>query len=180
MVLFTGCDLFSTRSPEPPDGARGSWEVPLTPTDVLTNISVALFERNASNYLRSFQADSFMFEADPQVLLQQPSIADWDYAREQSHINSLLSEGVLPRDSIIFVVFSATDQTLLGDTAQVTTRYDLTAQVALSGAPGPLAGEAVFSMRVGSQGYWEIVRWSDRRTEELASWSDLKALVQPH
>lgn len=177
-VLVIGCDLFQTRDPEDPVGARGSWEVPLTPSEVLTNLTLALFERNASNYMRSFQPDSFAFFADPQVLLQQPSIADWDYARELAHINSLLGEGVLPRDSVIFVLFTATEQTVIGDTARVTTRYDLTAQVALSGAPGPMAGEAEFSMRIGSQGYWEIVGWSDRRTEELASWSDLKALVQ--
>ena len=178
VTLLGGCDVFDTRNPEEPDGARGSWEVPLEPTDVLTNLSLALFERNASNYMRSFYADSFMFVADPQVQLQQPSIIGWDYAREQAHVNSLFGEGVLPRDSVAFVVFTAIEQSTVGDTAHVTSLYTLTAQVAISGAPGPMAGEAEFSMRIGNQGYWEIVRWTDRRTEELASWSDLKALLQ--
>lgn len=178
LLMLTGCELFQTRDPEDPDGARGSWEVPISPEDVLTNMSLAMFERNAANYMRSFPQDSFEFMADPSVLQVQPNMADWDRNDEQAHINSLFGEGILPRDSIAFVVFSAVEQTLLGDTAHVTAHYELTAQVAIAGAPGPMAGEAQFSMKIGDQGYWEIRRWSDRRTDELASWSELKALVQ--
>lgn len=178
IALATGCDLFDARDPEAPDGARGSWDVPRLPDEVLTNLSLALFERNAANYMRSFAADSFQFIADPVVVQQQPDLAAWDYSREQTFINSLFGEGVLPRDSAVFAVFSAIETTLLGDTAHVTARYELTAQVAVAGAPGPMAGEAQFSLIIGDQGYWEIYSWSDRRTEELASWSDLKALLQ--
>ncbi len=177
-LTAVGCELFQTRSPEDPDGARGSWDIPLAPEDVLTNLSLAMFERNSANYLRSFPSDSFEFIADPSVVQQNPGLAEWDIDDERAHINSLFGEGVLPRDSIAFVVFSAVEQTLLGDTANVTARYELTAQVAIAGAPGQMAGEAQFSLIIGNQGYWEIRRWSDRRTEELASWSDLKALVQ--
>ena len=179
VVLSTfGCELFNTRDPEDPAGARGSWEVPLAPEDVLTNLSLALFERNASNYMRSFAEDSFAFLADPTVVQQQPSLALWNYGNEEAHINSLFGEGVLPQDSVACVVISAIEQTLLGDTANFTAHYDVTAQVAIAGAPGQMAGEAQFSMIVGNQGYWEIRTWSDRRTEELASWSELKALLQ--
>ena len=178
LILLTGCELFDTRDQEDPEGARGKWEVPISPEDVLTNISLAIFERNAANYMRSFPQDSFEFMADPAVLQVQPSLAEWDRANEQAHINSLFGEGVLPRDSIAFVVFSAIEQTLLADTAHITAHYELTAQVAIAGAPGPMAGEAQFSLKIGDQGYWEILRWSDRRTDELASWSELKALVQ--
>ncbi|NUO18541.1 hypothetical protein HUU59_03750 [bacterium] len=178
LLFAAGCELFETREPEPPAGARGSWEVPISPEDVLTNLSLSLFERNSSNYMRSFSPDSFVFMADPIVLQQHPSMSVWETANEQSHINSLFSEGVLPSDSILFVVFSAIEQTLLGDTAHITTHYELTAQVAIAGSPGRMAGEAQFSLEIGDQGYWEIRRWSDQRTEEAASWSDLKALVQ--
>jgi hypothetical protein len=178
MWSVVGCELFQTRDPEDPMGSRGSWEVPIAPEDVLTNMSLALFERNAANYMRSFAEDSFAFFADPAVVQQQPSLAFWSYGNEEAHINSLFGEGVLPRDSVAFVVFSAIEQTLLGDTANITAHYELSAQVAIAGAPGPMAGEAQFSMIVGDQGYWEIRTWNDRRTEELASWSELKALVQ--
>ena len=98
IALATGCDLFDARDPEAPDGARGSWDVPRLPDEVLTNLSLALFERNAANYMRSFAADSFQFIADPVVVQQQPDLAAWDYGREQTFINSLFGEGVLGQD----------------------------------------------------------------------------------
>jgi len=176
-ALVFGCDLFETRQPEDPEGARGSWEIPLTPDAVLTNLSLSLFERNAANYMRSFAADSFVFTADPVVVQQRPDLAEWNYASEQSFVNSLFGEGVLPQDSIVFVVFSAVEATQLSDTAHVTARYEFTAQVAIAGAPGVMSGEAQFSMKLGNQGYWEIRGWSDRRTEDQATWSELKALL---
>jgi hypothetical protein len=135
-VLLVGCELFQTRDPEEPEGARGSWEVPISPEDVLTNLSLAMFERNAANYMRAFPQDSFTFSADPIVVQQQPGMAVWERANEQAHINSLLGEGVLPGDSVLFVIFSAVQQTLLGDTAHITAHYDLTAQVAIAGSNG--------------------------------------------
>lgn len=177
LPFITGCELFSTRSPEVPEGSRSNWVTPLESTDVLTNLSTALFERNASNYMRSFAPDSFLFVADPQVQLQQPEMASWSYSDEQQYIDRLFGEGVLPQDSIAFVLFTAIASNLGVDTAQITAHYSLTAQVALSGAPGAMEGEAEFSLRIGDQGYWEIVRWTDRRTEELSSWSELKALL---
>jgi len=177
LLPFTGCELFSTRSPESPEGVQSNWVTPLESTQVLTNLSTALFERNAANYMRSFHADSFLFVADPQVQQQQPDVIGWSYSDEQQYIDRMFGEGVLPRDSVAFVVFTSVDQRSGVDTAHITTRYSLTAQVALSGAPGPMEGEAEFSLRIGDQGYWEIVRWTDRRTEELSSWSDLKALL---
>lgn len=178
ILLLAGCELFDTRDPQSPAGDQGSWETPQQPRDVLTNLGLSLFEKNAANYLRSFDADSFLFIADPAVQQQQPSIAGWDYAREQSHINSLFSEGSLPSDSAVFVVFTQTDETVLGDSAQVIASYSLTAQLALAGRPGDMRGESQFWFRVGREGYWVISRWTDLRTESEASWSDLKALVQ--
>jgi hypothetical protein len=141
-------------------------------------MSTSLFERNAVNYLLSFEEGSFEFIADPEALSQDPSLEGWDYAVESAHINRLLSEGTLPGDSALAVVFLNLDQTTLGDSAEIVADYDLRAEVALTGAPGPMAGNAQFLLRIGEAGYWQIYRWVDRRTEEASTWSDLKSLVQ--
>ncbi|MBK6765752.1 MAG: hypothetical protein IPG71_05280 [bacterium] len=177
VLLSAGCDLFDTRTPETPEGPQGTWSTPLESTDVLSNLSSALFERNTSNYMRSFYSDSFVFVADPQVLQQQPDMVGWDYAAEGQFIDQLFGEGVLPQDRSAFVVFSNIRPTGSTDTAEVTVDYELTAPISLAGAPGTMSGQAVFSMRIGDQGYWEIDRWIDSRTGELSSWSDLKALL---
>ena len=178
-VLLPGCGLFSTRpAEEPNEGGRNSWETPRVPSDALTNMSNALFERDAENYLRSFDPESFSFEADNVALANDPSLAPWVYEDESSHITSLLNEGTLPPDSLLFVVFTSPTETVLHDSAEVLTPYDLTAGVALTGAPRRMAGTAHFYLRMGDEGYWQIYRWSDSRTQEQDTWSDLRSLVR--
>ena len=176
--LISGCDLFSTRSPEEPDSDRRSWETPRVPSDVLTNMSNALFERDAVNYLRSFHPEDFEFFADNVALANDPTLAPWYYEHESGHITSLLSEGTLPRDSLLFVIFTTPDETILQDSAEILTPYELTAGVALSGAPRRMAGTAHFFLRMGSEGYWQIYRWVDQRTQEQNTWSDLRSVVR--
>ncbi len=177
-MLISSCDLFNTRDPELPNSGRGSWELPRVPVDVLDNLSAAMLEQNAANYLLSFEQEMFEYIADAEALQQNPSLAGWNYQSESSHIDRLFSEGTLPSDSTVAVVFLNSDQTTLGDSAEIVADYSLQAQIALEGAPGPMAGTAFFYLRIGEAGYWEIYRWQDQRTEEKSTWSDLKSLVQ--
>lgn len=179
LVMFaTGCGIFSTRSAEEPDAGRRSWETPRVPQDVLVNMQNALFERDAVNYLRSFDPESFAFEADNVALADDPTLSPWHYEDESGHITSLLSEGTLPQDSLLFVIFTSPTETILQDSAEILTPYEFTAGVALVGAPRRMFGNAHFLLRMGSEGYWQIYRWRDTRTQEQDTWSNLKSLVR--
>jgi len=178
LAAAAGCDLFSTRDAEAPDSGRNTWVTPREPADVLDNMRAAISERDAVNYLRSFESSLFQFEADPVALSRDPSLADWGYDDESQHISRLFSEGTLPRDSILALFFAAPDVTLLGDSAVIHTGYELTAGVALAGVPHHVAGTADFRLRVGGEGYWQIHYWRDTRTEDEATWSDFKSLVR--
>jgi hypothetical protein len=176
-LALTGCGLFSTRPAEAPDTGRRSWETPRLPQDVLTNMSNALFERDAVNYLRSFNQDDYTFVADNVALANDPTLSPWHYAEEMGHITSLLSEGTLPRDSLLFVIFTQPEETILQDSAEILTPYDLTAGVAIQ-APRRMSGIAHFYLRLGAEGYWEIYRWVDQRTQDENTWSDLRSFVR--
>jgi len=178
LLLIAGCDLFRTRDAEPPDSGRGSWETPRVPMDVLDNMSSALFERNTVNYLRSFGVEAFVFEADPVALARDATLGDWTYDDESQHAAKLFSEGTLPSDSLFYVVFAGAEETILGDSAEIHVDYDLTAGVALAGVPHRVAGRADFYLQMGREGYWQITRWRDNRTEDVSTWSDFKSLVR--
>ena len=178
-AVLCGCGLFSTRPAETPESGRSSWETPRVPADVLTNMSNALFERNAVNYLRSFHQEDFTFDADNVALANDPTLAPWHYEQESRHIISLLSEGTLPRDSLLFVIFTSPNPVSTpADSADILTPYEITAGVALAGAPHHMAGTAHFYLRMGSEGYWQIYRWVDLRTQDANTWSDLKSIVR--
>ena len=170
--------MFSTRNPQAPDTGRNTWETPRVPDDVLTNMRSALFERDAVNYLRSFDPAHFLFIADAVTVQRDPSVANWSYESESQHISRLFSAGTLPTDSILIVAFTTPTETILGDSAEVRVDYDLNAGVALAGVPHHCGGTADFFMRVGTEGYWQIYRWQDTRTQDLSTWSDFKSLVR--
>ena len=177
-VLLNGCGLFSTRNPEAPDTGRRTWETPRVPDDVLTNLRSALFEKDAVNYLRSFDSQTFQFIADQVTVARDPSVANWNYDSESQHIAKLFSSGTLPTDSVLIVTFTSPVETILGDSAEVRIHYDLQAGVALAGVPHHVAGTADFFFRIGTEGYWQINRWQDTRTEDVSTWSDFKSLVR--
>lgn len=178
VACVAGCSLFSTRDAESPDSGKNTWETPREPADVLTNMRAALIERDAVNYLRSFDEATFRFEADPVALSRDPSLADWGYDEESQHVTRLFSEGTLPPDSLLSLVFVAPEITILGDSAQIRARYEFVAEVALTGVPHQMAGTADFTLRIGGAGYWQIDYWRDLRTEDAATWSDFKSLVR--
>jgi len=177
-TVWAGCELFTTRDAEPPDSARNTWMTPRQPSDVLDNLSSAIFERSAVNYMRSFDAQDFRFEADAVALGRDPSLAGWGYNEENNHARALFSEGVVPRDSGLYAVFTVIEETLLGDSSEIHAHYELRAGVALAGAPHEMAGTAYVLLRRGGESYWQVYRWRDLRTEEQSTWSDLKSLVR--
>jgi hypothetical protein len=177
-IIVSGCDLFRTRSAESPDTGRHTWNTPRVPGDVLDNLTSAIFERDAVNYLRAFDEQTFSYEADAVALAHDPSLAPWTYNTESRHVTRFFSEGTVPRDSVLVCVYGTPQETLLGDSAVVRVHYDLTAGIALTGAPHRMAGTADYYMRVGREGYWQVYLWKDSRTEEQSTWSDLKSLVR--
>ena len=180
LVIFfvSGCDLFTTRNAEAPDTNRSSWESPRVPRDVLRNMTLALAERNAVDYLLSFNADTFAFIADAVALSNYPELEDWGFDEETRHITQLLSGGVLPGDSILAVIFDDLEQTQFPDSAYLREKYTLLAGVTIPGSAHQMMGTAEFYLKMGQEGYWVIDRWVDQRTEGQPTWSNLKALVR--
>jgi hypothetical protein len=176
-LVLAGCDLFSTRTAEPPDQSRHEWEVPVVAGDVLRNMADALAQHDAVNYLRSFSGDSLVFEADPAALSLYPSLQNWDYTAESQMANQLFSLGTLPADSLLTVVFTNQVENPTADSTLIRADYTLTAHVAVSGVPRDMAGTAEFVLRKGRDSYWQIYRWRDFRAGEQTSWSEFKSLV---
>jgi hypothetical protein len=177
LLLCGGCGLFSTRNPEAPATGRSLWETPREPQDVLGNMRLTLADRDAVNYLRSFVPEHFLFIADQVALSRDPSLAGWGYEEEAQHVANLFSAGTLPTGGVL-VTFTSITQNFVNDTAEVRAHYDLQAEVALTGVPHHVAGNAVFTIITGPEQFWQIIRWQDSRTEELSTWSDFKSLVR--
>ncbi|MBM3324878.1 MAG: hypothetical protein FJY66_04345 [Calditrichaeota bacterium] len=176
--LLAGCDLFTTREAETPDMGQSSWDIPRVPRDVLRNMTLALAERNAVDYLRSIRSDTFVFVPDAVTLSNHPELADWGLDEETRHITQLLSGGVLPRDSVLAVVFEELERTELSDSAFLRESYTLLAGVTVPGVAHQMVGIAEFYLKIGQDGYWVIEQWVDNRIEGQPTWSELKTVVR--
>lgn len=173
LLLIAGCNLFTTRDPEPPESGSNIINLPRTPQDVLDNLTAAMNNRDDVFYMASFSSDSFRFEPDAVTLARESWMATWGYEQERQHISGLINTGTQPGAVALAVLLTTLSVDEPVDSTTIRVHYDITADV----SPNRFSGTADFVLRMGSAGYWQIYRWRDFRTDEQSTWSDLKSLV---
>lgn len=188
VVLLAGCDLFSTRSPEPPGTSSTFIWVPATTTEALmSDFSGALSALDPNNYIRAFivstdsgaSGQSFKFSPTPGLSPgSQTVFANWSVDNERAWVAKLatLVKGKLT------ITFGANAVVQNSSTsANLTTTYTI-AIPTTSGALIPDTVRGSFEMQfvlVGTeQGTkeWRIQSWSDfpQSGGSSATWTDLK------
>jgi hypothetical protein len=177
-AVLTNCSLFDTRNAESPDSGRHTIETPRVAQDVLDNMCEALSLRDNVSYMMSFDSSEFVFDADPTALARDPSLAPWGYGEEASYVQQLFSSAILKSDSAVFVTFTARrEEPIDNNRVRITTRYDIAAGFTPSDIPHIAGGDAVFILHIGPGNYWQIVQWTDNRTGDQSTWSDIKSRV---
>ena len=173
LVLLSGCDLFSTRSPQAPVEDSGTYVQPDTPNLVIDNIRNAVAELNAQNYRRSFAAD-FVFEPTAAAEARDPSIwMGWGVQDEESYFSGLVEAARLSTGNELRL---SDVETTAGETEfTVNATYLLTVNHRRPDLPQTLQGRLVWTIRQGEDGLWYLAEWTDRQVGDAASWSDLKA-----
>ncbi len=182
LFLALGCELFTTRTPEPPTGATGvGWEFPYMPYTVLDNLVTAVRGRSSVDYMRSFTSDEaggggFSFVADPETASRHPGLFDdWRFERERAHVESLFNSMNLPEDSLAALSYEVERETLVGDSAYLVARYELDLGHLRPTAPRRMRGRLEFRLLRQGDGGWYVQRWVDLHISGYHCWSDLKA-----
>jgi hypothetical protein len=177
-MVLAGCDLFSTRDPEPPT-VRGSGIVPPTsPSIVLDNLKSAIASKNSSDYMRclldTLSSDrSYLFIPTAGATARYPSIFSyWGLQTESSYFANLaaLTETEAPSSLVLnggFDLFAS-------DSAIYNAEYELTFRHGVSNVPEVVTGTLQFTLATDRSNFWSIIRWTDLPKGTEASWSDLK------
>lgn len=179
-LMMWSCDLFSTRSTEPPTDSGSGWIPPTQVDQVFINMSQAITELNSDNYLRSFfgpdeTQNSFLFIPNPSVV-GWPSSEPWGYDEEKitiEYLFSLMSPDV--PGYLQFDIGQSNPPYGDEDSVWVTKPYSLLVPVTdpNQNIPQDVSGTAHFYLAKTSIGYWAIYRMED--VEGSPSWTDLKA-----
>lgn len=174
------CNIFETRTPEPPSQSSSTFVPATEPSLVFSNMSNAFRDLNSLNYIKSF-ADSttagrsFSFEPTPQAKVKYGGVfLFWNRQSEQQYFENLRSK--IPSGSTASLVFQTlTAQSIQSDSAQYEATYTLTAPHSVASVPKLATGKAQFLLLADRSRNWVIWRWIDEPTGTSSfTWSDLK------
>lgn len=196
VILLAGCDLFSTRTPEPPDTtATFIWTPATTIQTLLDNFTGTLTVFDASNYTRVFVSASdttgsgsmtFSYSAtqalDP---TSRQMIANWNVQSEHDWLSKL--GALVPKGSKLSILLIPTPivRQSSPSVASVSASYTLAVPFNPPSTVIPDTVRGSFELQLllvttetGTK-EWRIVSWSDNPPSSGTSstWTDLKLSV---
>ena len=174
------CNIFETRTPEPPSQSSSTFVPATDPSLVFSNMTNAFHDLNSVNYLKSFADSSlagrtFSFEPTQEAKVKYGGVfLTWNRQSEQQYFENMRSK--IPSGSTATLTWeSLTAQSLQSDSAQYEATYSLTAPHTVATLPTEATGKAQFLLIADRSGSWVIWRWIDLTTSASTfSWSDLK------
>ncbi|MGB9773701.1 MAG: hypothetical protein ACP5JH_04440 [Bacteroidota bacterium] len=177
--ILPSCELFQTRTPEPPTQASSSFVPPTSPQIVLQNFRNAIKERNTDNYVRCFadsltSAHSYQFVPTEKAAAQYYGVfTSWNLHNERQYFDNIKSH--LSSTSVPNLVLSNDRfEYLSSDSAIYSATYDLFIPHDVAGVPQTAHGNLQFTLGVDRNNMWMIYRWIDLSTGSEYTWSDFK------
>jgi hypothetical protein len=178
-ILFSGCDLFSTRSAEAPTQSRANFQQAITPQLVIENLVNSLQDKNVVNYLAclsnpAYTKNVFTFSPSSPASSQYSSFSDWSEKSEEQYFNNLVVK--IPSDLPITLELTNESYTPLGDSTIYSASYTLNVPTQDQSLPSTYQGTLIFGMIRDSRSIWCIYNWQDSKSSSssLPTWSDLK------
>lgn len=177
--MINGCDLFTTRTAQPPNQPRSNYQQAVTPDILIQNLVNSLSDKNVENYLTCFSNPSytqktFLFSPSSSSLSQFPALGDsWGVKNEEQYFNNMIS--LVPSSMQIVLTISNPSMNPQGDSVFYTASYFLNVPASDQNFPQNYQGDLRFSMARDSRSLWVIYFWQDsKNNSSLPSWSDLK------
>ncbi len=182
--LSSGCELFTTRSPEKPDIGNTGFIPPTEPAIVIANFENSLKSKNIDNFINCFYTFNdkvnFIYEYIPSADAQSqfPGIFNnWRAEEERRSVtaifNSLVDGGSIAINWLNRQPFRET-----ADSSTYISDYILSVPNKEPSIPDYYAGRLQFNMTFRENGLWYISRWIDVnisvRDSIKNTWSMLK------
>lgn len=172
LLTLSSCDVFHTRSSEPPITQRGNFQ-PATTTDILLqNLQNSFKDKLMDNYMACFSDKIFSFSPSAGSVSRYSILQNWTRQDEGQFFNNLINS--VPQNSIITLSFSKTELIPQGDSTSYSAKYTITVPFLDEQKPKLYQGNLHFTMIRDSKLQWVISYWMDIKDEQYPSWSELK------
>ncbi|HEY9167301.1 MAG TPA: hypothetical protein VIS48_14195 [Candidatus Kryptonia bacterium] len=180
-IPISGCGIFETRQPQPPQQGRTDFQPPTAPSVVVDNMTSAIGDKNVDNYLSclsdtSFGGRPFSFVPAPDVFRQYQAIfASWDKNSEGAYFRSISTQSSATAAPAL-TLSSVTLVQQGSDSAQYNADYVLIWPSKVPGYPHQqFQGNLQLYLGIDRNQNWSIYRWIDSRTGDSLTWGDMKA-----
>lgn len=177
IIGFSACsNPFETRTPTPPNEDPFTWEQPVSPQIVLTNLKHAYEGRHLENYQQCLDT-TFIFEADP-FERDGPLgnlYTNWTFEVEQDVTQAIFEAIEAGGISLFFSRLPDRDDDISGRTAILYRMYALELTPPQPNPPFETSaqGIAIFTLIEDDAGFWKIQYWQDQRTNTV-DWGAVK------
>lgn len=177
-AVLSGCELFSTRDPEPPSSGSSTYTPPTSPDLVLTNLRNAVLEKNTENYLRCLvdtlnSSRAFAFFPASAAAARYPSaFQSWSLQSEKSYFSALVA--ITPKNAASVLILTGGFTMVASDSALYACDYQATFLHGIAGVPETVRGNLQLVLAPDRNSFWSIVRWTDIALAAEPSWSEWK------
>ena len=186
IVFINGCDLFSTRTPEPPINKKTAFIPPTSSDVVVKNLQSSISEKNVDNYIACLTDNTditgkqmFSFIPTSDVFAVYSSVFQyWDLYAERRYFNTMIN--ATPRDIIPDLkLYNQQTIPLQQDSVIYVFDYLLSVPHSVDGVPKAVSGRMQLTVNLKhTNGLWSISTWIDTKSSNDSlpySWSFLKA-----
>lgn len=171
-LLLSAC--FKPREVQPPAASSSDWVSPTDYQILLSNLQLAVGQKNVQNYLRCFSQDSIRFLPATVVYTGSELVWDnWSLQDEQTYLENVFGE--LSVQAGNYVELNELNlQTFGTDSVVYNAGYSMVMNHSDTTLTTHFGGQLEFLCRINTFNEWEIQRWTDFETSEDSSWSRLK------
>ncbi|MDQ1265740.1 MAG: hypothetical protein QG635_891 [Bacteroidota bacterium] len=181
-ILTSGCGLFETRDPEPPETARSNFVPPTSPDLVIQNLESSISEKNPDNYKACLSSGGdnpdYMFVPTAEAKALYGSIfSSWTIESERSSFQSIISK--IGESSPALNLYNLKQDVLIHDSAVYIADYILDVNFNIFDNQSRFTGKLQFTITKEQSGLWSITNWVDSSVPNDTikySWSILKAV----
>jgi len=176
-LLFTSCDLLTTRKATNPESSRSSYMVATTPDQLFANLKNSLAEKIEKDYMSNFVDSSFLsvdyeFTPSSEAILKYNILSEWNLDAERTYFRNLINNIEANKQIVL-------DLQLVSNSVQENSEirnynYSITLPITSEGIPNYYKGNASFKIKKKKNNQWVIVEWIDNKSEDYPSWSELK------
>lgn len=183
IILFASCNLFETRSPEPPEGSSQNYPPSVSPQILMDNFVKSLNFKNIAAYSVCFVNDgnhAFNFVPAAEAVSIYPGIFDnWDLASEKLFAQNFFSK-FGTEDYPSFSLSNQNFISVLPDSAVFVGDYEMVVNSRENSINNIYKGSLQMVLVPSINGIWLIYRWYDLKTKNdgFPSLSILKAKLK--